>query len=75
MARPIEPTPTLRGKDAVNFLNEKKRIESLKPTDRNFLNEKKRIESLKPTDREYKHREAFFNECIEITKKYKPVRI
>jgi hypothetical protein len=58
MARPIEPTPTLRGKDAVNFLNEKKRIESLKPT-----------------DKEYKHREAFFNECIEIAEKYKPVRI
>ena len=58
MARPIEPTPTLRGKDAVNFLTEKKRIDSLKPS-----------------DEEYKKREAFFKECVELAKKYKPVRI
>jgi len=31
MAKPIEPTPILTGKDAVRFLKEKERIENLSP--------------------------------------------
>jgi hypothetical protein len=31
MARPILPTPTLRGKDAIRFLKEKERVENLDP--------------------------------------------
>ena len=34
MARPIAPTPTLTGKDAVRFLKEKERIENLDPNSR-----------------------------------------
>ena len=31
MARPIAPTPVLKGRDAVRFLKEKERIENLDP--------------------------------------------
>ena len=41
MARPIEPIPTLRGKDALNFLKEKERIESLKPSDKEYRDREK----------------------------------
>lgn len=34
MARPIEPTPALTGRDAERFLKEKERIESLDPGSR-----------------------------------------
>jgi len=37
MARPLEPIPVLKGNDAVNFLREKARIESLKPTDEEYV--------------------------------------
>lgn len=33
MARPLESIPTLKGNDALKFLKEKERIESLKPSD------------------------------------------
>jgi hypothetical protein len=32
MARPIAPTPVLKGKDAERFLKEKERIENLDPS-------------------------------------------
>ena len=41
MARPIEPTPTLKGNDALNFLKEKERIESLKPSDKEYQDREK----------------------------------
>ena len=37
MARPLEPIPVLKGDDAVNFLREKVRIESLKPSDEEYV--------------------------------------
>lgn len=56
MARPIEPTPVLRGKDAERFLREKERIENLDPS-----------------CPEAKKRAAFFDECVALYKKHKPV--
>lgn len=41
MARPIEPTPILKGNDALNFLKEKERIESLKPSDKEYQDREK----------------------------------
>jgi hypothetical protein len=41
MAKPIEPTPKLEGNDALNFLKEKERIESLKPSDREYKERQK----------------------------------
>jgi hypothetical protein len=40
-----------------------------------FLKEKERIDSLKSTDPEYKARAAFFRECKEIARKYRPVNL
>jgi len=37
-----------------------------------FLKEKNRIENLDPDSPEAKKREAFFNDCIRIAKKFKP---
>ena len=41
MAKPIEPTPKLEGKDALRFLKEKDRIESLKPSDSEYKKRQK----------------------------------
>ncbi len=41
MAKPLEPIPTLKGRDALNFLREKDRIESLKPSDREYRDREK----------------------------------
>jgi len=41
MARPIEPTPTLTGRDAERFLKEKERIESLRPGDPEYEERKR----------------------------------
>lgn len=40
MARPIEPTPTLEGEDAIRFLKEKERIDNLKSTDPEYIKRK-----------------------------------
>ena len=37
MARPLEPIPVLKGEDALNFLKEKARIESLRPADEEYV--------------------------------------
>jgi hypothetical protein len=37
-----------------------------------FLKEKERIDNLDPDCEEAKQREAFFNECIRIAKKFTP---
>ncbi len=47
MARPIEPTPPLEGKAALNFLEEKERIENLKPGDPEYKELKKRAKERK----------------------------
>jgi len=41
MARPIEPTPPLEGEAALKFLEEKERIENLKPGDQEYKERKK----------------------------------
>lgn len=41
MAKPLESIPTLKGKDALNFLKEKERIESLKPSDKEYMDREK----------------------------------
>jgi len=41
MARPIEPTPPLEGEAALKFLEEKERIENLKPGDPEYMERKK----------------------------------
>ena len=64
MARPIEPTPPLEGEAALKFLEEKERIESLKPGDPEYGERKKmreegkeilkKIPSLRIFSREFK---------------------
>lgn len=41
MAKPLEPLPVLKGRDALNFLREKDRIESLKPSDKEYRDREK----------------------------------
>ncbi len=41
MARPIEPTPALEGDEALRFLEEMKRTESLKPGEPEYEKMKK----------------------------------
>ncbi len=41
MARLIEPTPVLEGDEALRFLKEKERVESLKPNDPEYESRKK----------------------------------
>ena len=41
MARPIEPTPVLEGDEALRFLEEMERMESLKPGDPEYEKMKK----------------------------------
>ena len=45
MALPIQPTPTLRGKDAIRFLKDMKRREKYGPTkkERKFFEESKEL--------------------------------
>lgn len=44
MARPLELGVKLKGDDAVRFLDEMDRIESLKPTDREYKERKRYFE-------------------------------
>jgi len=46
MARPIEPTPPLEGEDALRFLEEMERVDSLKPGDPEYEERKKRTKEL-----------------------------
>jgi len=46
MARPIEPTPPLEGDEALRFLEEKERIENLKPGDTEYEERKKFFKEL-----------------------------
>lgn len=41
MAKPIEPTPVLEGKEALRFLKEVERIDSLKPEDPEYKKREK----------------------------------
>ncbi len=41
MARPIEPTPVLEGDEALRFLEEMERVDSLKPGDPEYEKMKK----------------------------------
>ena len=53
MARPIEPTPALEGDEALRFLEEMERVESLKPGDPEYEKMKKlanRIEKIPKND-------------------------
>jgi len=47
MARPIEPTPVLEGDEALRFLEEMKRAESLKPGDPEYEQRKKLFKECK----------------------------
>jgi len=58
MARPIEPTPVLEGDDALRFLKEKERIESLKPTDPEAIKRHRFFEECERTYREWKEGEG-----------------
>ncbi len=46
MARPIEPTPALEGDEALRFLEEMERTESLKPGDPEYEKIKKHAKEL-----------------------------
>lgn len=54
MAKPIEPTPTLEGDDALRFLKEKERIESLKLTDPEAIKRHRFFEGCKTAYKEWK---------------------
>jgi hypothetical protein len=59
MARPIEPTPALEGDEALRFLEEKERIESLKPGDPEYEERKKFFKECEEISRRYPNLSIF----------------
>ena len=59
MARPIEPTPPLEGEAALRFLEEKERIENLKPGDPEYEKRKKIREEGKELLKKYPNLSIF----------------